>query len=147
MGMVVCFVKIHIRPYMDDIFTLIRVSNCFNPISKHSLCSPSLFSFELGWQLRTLNCTQLCFLLSSLEVMCLGPLHEVLPHVTQQYALCVVRYLTRLKKLWVRENKKLCIFRDVLFTLPFIVTHCSPSNCSTACGSNVRFHSRYSNNI
>uniref|UniRef100_A0A8C5B3T0 Serine/threonine-protein kinase TOR n=1 Tax=Gadus morhua TaxID=8049 RepID=A0A8C5B3T0_GADMO len=24
MGMVVCFVKIHIRPYMDDIFTLIR---------------------------------------------------------------------------------------------------------------------------
>lgn len=28
MGMVVCFVKIHIRPYMDDIFTLIRVSNC-----------------------------------------------------------------------------------------------------------------------
>lgn len=26
MGMVVCFVKIHIRPYMDDIFTLIRVS-------------------------------------------------------------------------------------------------------------------------
>lgn len=25
MGMVVCFVKIHIRPYMDDIFTLIRV--------------------------------------------------------------------------------------------------------------------------
>lgn len=30
MGMVVCFVKIHIRPYMDDIFTLIRVSNCLN---------------------------------------------------------------------------------------------------------------------
>lgn len=27
MGMVVCFVKIHIRPYMDDIFTLIRVSH------------------------------------------------------------------------------------------------------------------------
>lgn len=27
MGMVVCFVKIHIRPYMDDIFTLIRVSS------------------------------------------------------------------------------------------------------------------------
>ena len=27
MGMVVSFVKIHIRPYMDDIFTLIRVSS------------------------------------------------------------------------------------------------------------------------
>ncbi|KTF87850.1 hypothetical protein cypCar_00037849 [Cyprinus carpio] len=26
MGMVVCFVKIHIQPYMDDIFTLIRVA-------------------------------------------------------------------------------------------------------------------------
>lgn len=40
MGMVVCFVKIHIRPYMDDIFTLIRVSNCVNtphptPVPKH----------------------------------------------------------------------------------------------------------------
>lgn len=34
MGMVVCFVKIHIRPYMDDIFTLIRVSDPVNTPEK-----------------------------------------------------------------------------------------------------------------
>lgn len=105
MGMVVCFVKIHIRPYMDDIFTLIRVSNCFNPISKHPLSSPASFSYDLGRHLKTLNCTRLCFLLSSLGVMCLGPLHDVWPHVTQQYALCEMRYLTNKIKATVSQRE------------------------------------------
>lgn len=50
--MVVCFVKIHIRPYMDDIFTLIRVSCLF----KNKAPFHSLFFHSLRKQLRTLNC-------------------------------------------------------------------------------------------
>ena len=44
MGMVVCFVKIHIRPYMDDIFTLIRVSEPPCPSSVLSLCPQFFFA-------------------------------------------------------------------------------------------------------
>lgn len=51
MGMVVSFVKIHIRPYMDDIFTLIRVSSSVSFLHLPSpLCNPC-FSSESGKQL------------------------------------------------------------------------------------------------
>lgn len=69
MGMVVCFVKIHIRPYMDDIFTLIRVSNCVNnppplyfPVSQANSCK----------LLIALSCAR-----HLLGVMYSGPLDEV----------------------------------------------------------------------
>lgn len=101
MGMVVCFVKIHIRPYMDDIFTLIRVSNCVNtppPLNPQSLntdhSAPLIFLWSQANSCEFFNCAQLCLPPSSLGVMCSGPLDKVFSHVTLQYTSFVVWYLT-----------------------------------------------------
>lgn len=114
MGMVVCFVKIHIRPYMDDIFTLIRVSNL--TVSTHPHKAPkhrSLTHFYFPVSQKNgsepLDCSQLCWSFSSLGVMLSGPLDKVFPRFTQQYTLRVAWYLKRLKRLWYWENEKIVI--------------------------------------